>query len=404
MKTVQKLSKYSLLITLLFSFNSCSNSSKKQTDATLTEKKVELQKLINERTKLDDKIKTSQLELAKIDTSTDAKQKPKLVAVAPIQLANFSHYLELQGTVMSENISYVTPKGGPGQVTALFVKRGDQVRKGQLLLTMESALARQNVLTVRQSMGAIQTQIALAKSVYERQKNLWNQNIGTEVQLLQAKTNLETLQAQLRTAEDNVKAAQQQLSYANVYSNVDGVADDVSIHVGETFTGSPLNGIKIVNSRSLKVVTDIPENYLNRVKKGSKVGVIIPDIQKTFTSNISVLGQSVSANSRGTTAEIKIPYDPLLRPNQIALVKILDYNASSTIVVSVNAIQTDDKGKFVLVAAKEDDKLFARKRIVQIGELYKDQIEVKQGLKVGDLIITEGFQGLYDGQLLTTAQ
>ena len=404
MNTVQKLSKYSLLITLLFSFNSCSNSSKKQTDATLTEKKVELQKLINERTKLDDKIKTSQLELAKIDTSADAKQKPKLVAVAPIQLASFSHYLELQGTVMSENISYVTPKGGPGQVTALFVKRGDQVRKGQLLLTMESALARQNVLTVRQSMGAIQTQIALAKSVYERQKNLWNQNIGTEVQLLQAKTNLETLQAQLRTAEDNVKAAQQQLSYANVYSNVDGVADDVSIHVGETFTGAPLNGIKIVNSRSLKVVTDIPENYLNRVKKGSKVDVIIPDIQKTFISSISVLGQSVSANSRGTTAEVKIPYDPLLRPNQIALVKILDYSASSTIVVSVNAIQTDDKGKFVLVAAKEGDKLFARKRTVQIGELYKDQIEVKQGLKVGDLIITEGFQGLYDGQLLTTAQ
>lgn len=401
---MQKFSNYGLLITLLLSFNSCSNSSKKQTDATLTDKKVELQKLLDDRAKLDSRIKTTQGELAKIDTSADAKQKPKLVAVASVQFTDFSHYLELQGTVMSENISYITPKGAPGQVTALYVKRGDQVRKGQLLLTMESALARQNVLTVRQSMGAIQTQIALAKSVYDRQKNLWNQNIGTEVQLLQAKTNLETLQAQLRTAEDNVRAAQQQLNYANVYSNVDGVADDVSIHVGETFTGAPLNGIKIVNSRNLKVVTDVPENYLNRVKKGSPVDVVIPDIQKTFHSSISVLGQSVSATSRGTTAEIKIPYDALLRPNQIALVKILDYKAPSAIVVSVNAIQTDEKGKFVLVASKEGDKLFARKRNIQIGELYKDQIEVKQGLKAGDLIITEGFQGLYDGQLLTTAQ
>ena len=386
----------------MFTAMSCSNTSKKQVDATITDKKVQLEKLKEERSKLDDKIKTSETELAKIDTSAGAQQKPKLVAISPIAFSSFSHYLELQGSVYAENISYITPKGGPGQVTAIFVKRGDHVRKGQLLLKLESTLPRQNVVSVRQSMGSVQAQIALAKSVYERQQNLWKQNIGTEVQLLQAKTNVESLQAQLNTMNANLRAAEEQLSFANVYSNVSGVADDVSIHVGETFTGAPQNGIKIVNSGNLKVVTDIPENYLGRVKKGSPVDVLISDINKSFHSSISVLGQSISSTSRGTTAEIKVPYDPLLKPNQIALVKILDYTAPSSIVVSVNILQTDEKGKFVLVASKEGDKLFARKRSVQIGELYNDKIEIKQGLKEGDQVVTEGFQGLYEGQLLTT--
>lgn len=401
---MQKITTFILISVMLLSAMSCSNSSKKQSDALLTERKTQLEVLKKDRAKLDDKIKIAELDLAKIDTSADSKQKPKLVAIAPVSLASFSHYLELQGTVYAENISYITPKGGPGQVTAIFVKRGDNVKKGQLLLKLEDALPRQNVMVVKQNMGSVQTQIALAKSVYERQQNLWKQNIGTEVQLLQAKTNLETLQAQLRGMQENLRMAQEQLSYTNVYSNVSGVADDVSIHVGETFTGSPLNGIKIVNSANLKVITDIPENYLNKVRKGSLVDVVIPDINKTFHSSISLLGQSISATSRGTTAEVKVPYDPLLKPNQIALLKILDYTVASTIVVPVNILQTDEKGKYVLLASTEGDKLIARKRAVQIGELYNDKIEIKEGLKAGDNIITEGYQGLYEGQLLTTAK
>lgn len=401
---MQKNLNTTLLIAVLMIIISCNSSSKKQTDGDLTDKKVELQKLKDDRNKIDDKIKKAETDLAKLDTSADSKQKPKLVSLSPISLANFSHYLELQGTVNSENISYITPKGGPGQVIALYVKRGDNIRKGQLLLKLEDALQKQNVVTVRQSMAAMQTQVALAKSVYDRQNNLWKQNIGTEVQLLQAKTNWETLKAQIATAQENLKAAQQQLGYTNVYSNVSGVADDVSIHLGETFTGSPLTGIKIVNSNNLKVVTDIPENYLNRVKKGSPVDVVIPDINKTFHTSISLLGQSISATSRGTTAEARIPSDPLLKPNQIALMKILDYSAASSIVIPVNTLQTDETGKYVLVASKEGDKMFARKRAIQIGELYKDQIQVKQGLKEGDQVISEGYQGLYDGQLITTGK
>lgn len=399
---MQNIKSVCLIIALTINAISCSNSSKKQIDVNLTEKKVQLEKLKGDKSKLDEKIKAVELELAKIDTSAGAQQKPKLVAIEPVKLSAFSHYLELQGTVYAENISYITPKGAPGQVTELFVKRGDVVRKGQLLLRMEAAMAKQNVVSIKQSMSSIQSQIALAKSVFERQQNLWKQNIGTEVQLLQAKTNLETLQGQWNTIEANLKSAEQQLSYSNVYSNVSGVADDVNIHVGETFTGAPQNGIKIVNSKNLKVITDIPENYLGKVKIGTPVEVTIPDINKTFQSSISVLGQSVSSTSRGSTAEVKVPYNALLKPNQIAMLKILDYTVPSTIVVPVNSLQTDEKGKYVLVASKEGDKLFARKKQIQIGELYSDKIEIKAGLKEGDLIITQGYQGLYEGQLLTT--
>jgi RND family efflux transporter MFP subunit len=250
-------------------------------------------------------------------------------------------------------------------------------------------------------MEAVKTQLALARTVYERQENLWKQNIGTEVQLLQVKSNVEGLQNQLKTMQENVKLAQEQLSQSNVYSNVSGVADEVNIHVGETFTGSPANGIKIVNTRDLKVVVDVPENYLSRVRKGTPVEITVPDINRNYSSKISLISQSISETSRGFIAEAKIPYDARLKPNLIAIARILDYSVPNAIAIPVNTLQTDEKGKFVLVASKEGDKLIARKRVIQLGELYGDKIEIKQGLKAGDNVITEGFQALYDGQPIT---
>jgi len=383
----------------------CNSNPEKERVAKLSEKKEELQKKKDEKTKLDDKIKALEVEIAKLDTGMNKQQVTKLVSLAPIEKQTFSHYLELQGRIDAENISYITPRGMGGQVRAVYVKKGDAVNKGQLLLKLDDVIARQNLATVKQSMGAVQTQLNLAKSVYERQQNLWNQHIGTEVQLLQAKSNMESLDNQLKTIRENVKAAEEQVRLTNVYSDVAGVADEVNIHVGETFTGMPQTGIKIVNTKNLKVITDIPENYLNKVKVGAAVDILVPDVSKTIHSTISVVSQSISASSRGFIAETKIPYDALLKPNQTALVKILDYSAPSAITVPINTLQTDEKGKYVLVASKEGDKMYARKRAVQIGESYKDSVEIKGGLQAGDQLITEGFQGLFDGaQIKTTNQ
>ena len=136
------------------------------------------------------------------------KEIPKLVAMAPVQSQDFKHYLDLQGVVDSKSISYITPRNQGGQIRSILVKQGDHVHKGQLVLKLDADVANQNVAAIREQSGSLQAQLDLAKSIYDRQKNLWDQHIGTEVQLLQAKTNVESLENQLKAIQANVNTAQ----------------------------------------------------------------------------------------------------------------------------------------------------------------------------------------------------
>jgi len=344
-----------------------------------------------------------QNELAKIDTSSSNPAKIKLVALTPVIQQNFDHYINLQGKIDAENISYIAPRGQPGVVRGLFVKQGDLVRKGQLLLKLDDAVLRQQVAVARQQSGAINTQLTLAKSIYQRQKNLWDQGIGTEVDLITKQTQVATLQSQLAQVGENVKAAQEQLNTTNVYSDVSGVADVVNIRVGETFTGTTAAGpqIKIVNNSQLKITSSIPENYLGTVNKGTVVVAEIQDLHKTINTTVSFVGASIDAINRGFVVEAKLPSDPALKPNQLALMKIKDYSAANTIIVPLNTLQNDEKGKFVMIATTDNGKLTAHKRQVVIGMLNGDQLEIKSGLKAGDQLVTEGFGSLYEGQQVT---
>ncbi|MDB5275911.1 MAG: efflux transporter periplasmic adaptor subunit [Ferruginibacter sp.] len=379
---------------------SCGDS-KKDSNANLNDKKAALEKLKGEKDKLDSKITSLETDLAKIDTSAAAQQKAKLVAVQTLATSDFAHYIELQGRIDAENVSYVTPRGAPGQVKAIYVKQGQQVKKGQLLLKLDNAVVQQNVVAARQGLESIKTQLSYAKNIYQRQKNLWDQGIGTEVQLITAKNNVATLENQLQASEENVKAVQEQANTSLVYSDVNGIADQVTVKMGESF-GSPGSGvIKIVNNSQLKVTGNIPENYLGSVSKGSPIIIQLPDANKTINANVSFVGASIDVINRGFVVEAKLPADPSLKPNQIALMKIKDYGASNTIVVPLNTLQNDEKGKFVMVATTENGKMIAHKRTVNIGQLNGDSLEVKTGLKAGDVLITEGFGSLYEGQLVT---
>ncbi|HEX8677456.1 MAG TPA: efflux RND transporter periplasmic adaptor subunit [Segetibacter sp.] len=390
--------KISFISAIALSIVSCAGNNNN-----LTERKEELEKLKKDQVELTAEIKKLEVEISKLDTANAKVEKAILVTLDTVQNENFTHYIDLQGRVDSKNISYVSPRGPGGQVRAVYVKEGQFVKKGQLLLKLDDVIIRQNVVAARQGLAATRNQLELARSVYERTKNLWDQQIGTEVQLLQAKTNVDVLENQLKTQEENIKAAQEQLNTTSVISNVSGVADEVNIHVGEMFTGAPNAGIKIVNTSNLKVITDIPENYLSRVSKGTRVIISVPDINKSYNSTISLISQSISSTSRGFTAEAKIPNDKKLKPNLTAMVRIQDYYAPNAMTVPVNVLQTDEQGKFILVAVKEGNSMVARKRPIQVGELYGERLEVKSGLKTGDVIITEGFQSVYDGQTVTTS-
>lgn len=394
-----------LIVLTLFTFISCGNSGLKEKEGSLNDQKAQLQKLKGEKEKLEAKMEKLEESIALLDTSSSVKQKPRLVSLNTLTKEDFQHYLELQGVVDAKNIFYITPSGQPGQIKEIYVKQGDQVKKGQLILKLDNSVALENVNAVRQQMSSVKAQLELAKSVYSRQKNLWDQNIGTEVQLLQAKTNVESLEGQLRAIQANVNTVQSQANQGNVYSNVTGTVDEMTARVGETFSGNPAQGgsIKIVNNSDLKISVTVPESYAGKVSKGSPIKVEIPDINKDFESKLSFLSQSISATTRGFIAEANVPSGLNLRPNQVAKVKILDYSAPNSIAAPLNTLQTDENGKYILVASKEGNNLVARKRKVEVGTLYGDRIEIKQGLKEGDQVITDGFQGLFDGQQITTS-
>lgn len=380
--------------------SSCGDS-KKEGNANLNDKKVALEKLKTEKDKLDGQITILETEIGKLDTSAAAAQKTKLVSVQTLATADFTHYIELQGHVDAENVSFITPRGGPGQVKAIYVKQGQQVKKGQLLLKLDDAVIQQNVVAAKQGLESIKTQLSYAKNIYQRQKNLWDQGIGTEVQLITAKNNVATLENQLQANEENVKSLQVQSNTAMVYSDVNGVADMVTIKVGELFGAAGSGVIKIVNNSLLKVTSNIPENYLGTVHVGSSVIVQMPDINKTLNVAVSFVGASIDIINRGFVVEAKLPADPALKPNQIALLKIKDYAAANAIAIPLNTLQNDEKGKFVMVASTENGKMIAHKRTVNIGLLSGDLLEIKTGLKAGDVLITEGYGSLYEGQLLT---
>lgn len=403
---MKKITQIAITVSAMLILASCSNSSKDD-KAIINDKKAAIEKLKAETAKNEAEIKKLQTELEKIDSNTANAAKMRLVSAAPVLIQDFKHYIDLQGHVDADNISYISPRGMPGQVKAVYVVQGQFVKKGQQLLKLDDAIAQQQVTAAKQQLEGVKTQLSFAKNLYQRQKNLWEQGIGTEVQLISAKNNVEALENQLKSAGEQVQLAIEQVKTTNVFSDVNGVADIVNIRVGETFQGMTAAGpqIKIVNTSTLKVVTSVPENYLTRLHKGSVVEINIPDANKTVTSKLSVISQAIDLTQRGFIAEAKIPADPALKPNQTAIMRILDYSAPNAVVIPVNIVQSDESGKYVYLLTKGNDgKTVVKKQVVVIGEVYGDNVEIKSGLKGGEQLVTEGYQALYEGQVVSVVK
>jgi RND family efflux transporter MFP subunit len=350
----------------------------------LEEKKARLEDLKKEQAKLEK-------EIEKLDTSAAKAEKPKLVVLTPVNKTTFTHYIDLQGKIDAQNIAWVTPRNQGGLVRAVYVKQGDYVRKGQLLLKLDDG-------TVRQQIEQINVQLNLAKTTYDRRKNLWDQKIGTEMELIKAKNDVEA-------AEKQIELLKEQQRMSNVYAELSGVADQVTIKVGETFSAASASqmGIRIVNTGDLKVTANVPEAYQTKVKEGTNLAVTLPeDNNKTLNTKVSVVGKLIDPSTRSFYIEGRVPGNSSFRPGQIAMVRIQDYVVPNAITIPINTIQNDEKGKFVMVAATENGKKVAKKRPLTVGLLYGDSLEVKSGLQPGDVLITDGFQGLYDGQMIVT--
>lgn len=401
---MQQILKISFVAVLAISLVACGGGAKEEKGA-LTDKKVKLEALKKQQDKLNSEIAALEKEILKLDTSAGAK--PKLVAITPIGSDSFSHFIDLQGKIDALNVAYVAPSGQGGVIKAIFVKTGSRVSKGQLIMRLDDAIARQGVAAAQQQISGLESALRTAQTKYERQQNLWKENIGTEIQVIDARNEVERAQSALNAARAGVRQAQEQVNLSNVYAGIGGTIDQVNVKVGEFFSpqsaANPSSGIRIVNTSELKVMVDVPERYLGKVNEGSTIDVTLPESNnKKITTKVTVAGKFIDPNTRAFAVEARLPADKDLRPNQIAMVNIKDYQANNTITIPVNTLQNDEKGKYVMVAVQEGKTLIARKKQVVVGELYKDELEVRSGLLAGDKLIVEGFQNLYDGQLITT--
>ena len=375
--------KHTYIISTLLAFVLVACGPKK---SDLQTKKDELTKLKTEQGEVNTKIRGLESELTKLDPVKREEAKVKAVAVSPVTVSTFRHFVDLQGTVDAKNNVQVTPKGTGGVITAMYVVEGTPVRAGQAIAKLDDQI-------VRESINEVQTQLALASTVFEKQSSLWKQQIGTEIQYLQAKSNKEALERRIST----IKA---QLGQSTVTSPISGVVDQVTGKVGQV--AAPGMGIvRVVNLSKLKVVAKVADTYAGSVRKGDAVQVNFPDIKKQVNAAISFVATSVDPLSRTFTIEVPLPTDNTLKPNMLAQVKINDASKSNAVVINQNLIQNTENGQLVYVAVMEGNRKVAKAKKVTTGQSYGGQIEITQGLSAGDQLITQGYQEVTDGQTIS---
>ncbi|MFD2719057.1 efflux RND transporter periplasmic adaptor subunit [Hymenobacter monticola] len=351
--------------------------------------KAELAKLKKEQA-------ATQAKIAELETKTGASAEAAAANITPVsvlsvQPESFKSYLEVQGRVDFDQNATVGARAA-GSLTSIRVQRGDRVSKGQVLATIDASVLDANIAELR-------TRMELAKTVYEKQSGLWKQQIGTEIQYLQAKNNYEALQRNLATLN-------QQRSLYNVVAPFSGTVDEVLPKLGEIAApGSPV--VRLTSGSGGKILADVSEAYGNSIKAGDDAIVTIPDLGgEEIPATVRVVSRSINATSRTFTVELRLKGSKAadLRPNMVATVRIQNYDRQNATVIPVDLVQKDEQNSYVYVVGQEAGKAVAKKRVIKTGNAYNGKIEVTSGLQNGDQVISAGYQNLNDGQVVSVAK
>jgi RND family efflux transporter MFP subunit len=332
-----------------------------------------------------------QADLAKIDealATLDVKKEEALVSVLTLKDTVFSHYLEIQGSVNTKENILVQPEF-QGTLVSLNVKAGQRVSKGQILGRIDDA-------GLSQQVASMENQYALAKTTYERQKNLWDQKIGSEIQYLQAQT-------QMVSAQRGVAQIKAQLAKTIIKAPFSGTIDEVFVEKGQVVAPSQQGLMRIVNLSNMYVSTSVPETYIGKLKVGTEVDVFLTSLGKTYKGKVRQIGNFVNPSNRSFGIEVSVLNpENLLRPNQVANLKIIDYVSKNAVVVPANVIQEDgSKNKYVYVVSNSNGKTgIAKKAIVKLGQSSGNVAEILGGLSAEDIIVTEGANTISEGMKL----
>ena len=332
-----------------------------------------------------------QADIAKIEealATLDVKKEEALVSVLQVKDTVFNHYLEIQGDVDTKENILIQPEFS-GTLTSLNVKAGQRVSKGQILGRIDDA-------GMSQQLASLENQYALAKTSFERQKNLWAKKIGSEIQFLQAQT-------QMISAQKGVAQMRAQLSKTVIRAPFSGTIDEVFAERGQVVAPSQQGLMRIVNLGNMYVSTTVPESYIGKLKVGTEVDVFLKSLGKTYKGKVRQVGNFINPNNRSFGIEIGVPNpENLLRPNQVANLKIMDYSNKKAIVVPTNVVQEDgEKNKFVFIVANSNGKTgTAKKVLVEIGKSSDNVTEIVSGLSANDIIVTEGVNSISEGMKL----
>ena len=332
-----------------------------------------------------------QADLTKINEALEkfeGKKEEALVEILTVSDTLFNHYLEIQGNVNTKENILVQPEFS-GTLSTLTVKAGDRVAKGQILARVDDA-------GISQQLASLENQYALAKTTFERQKNLWDKKIGSEIQFLQA-------QAQMVSAQKGVAQIKAQLAKTVIRAPFSGTIDEVFVEKGQVVAPSMQGLMRIVNLGNMYVSTTVPETYIGKLKQGIEVDVFLASLGKTYKGKVRQIGNFINPNNRSFGIEVSVPNpENLLRPNQVAKLKIIDYINKKAIVVPTNVIQEDAEGnKFVFTAVNAtENTATAKKTIVKLGQSSDNVTEIVSGLSAKDKIVTEGANTISDGMQL----
>lgn len=345
------------------------------------DKKAELDKLKKQHDAIADQIKKLETEL-KVNDSTSVKYTD--VMVTEVQPAEFNHFIEVQGKVDGQDNVAVAPQM-PGVVTSVNVKEGDVVRKGQVLAQLDDNVIQQQIAGVKQ-------QLDFASSLYAKQKSLWDQKIGSEVQYLTAKNNKESL-------EKNLATLQQQVEMYKIKAPINGSVEEVGVKVGQMAAAGAVPVFRVVNFSGVKIMADIAEVYAPKVKVGNDVLIFFPDYNEQVKSKINFSSKYINPTNRSFQIEVRLGSSKVdYRANMIAVVKINDYRNAKALVLPLNLIKDSPDGKFLFVTREEGGKTVARKQKVEVGQTYNGIAEIISGVTAGDKVISTGFSSLVEGQ------
>ncbi len=350
--------------------------------ATPDDKQAQLKKLKEQQADITKQVQQLEKEIAAANPE-EANVKTKDVAVTEVTPKIFDHYVQTQGKVEAEDNISVSAKS-PGVIIAVYVNEGQHVSKGQVLAQIDNAVILRNI-------ESLKTQLELAQTVYERQKNLWDQKIGTEVQFLQAKNTKENLERQ-------VESLQEQNDMMRIKSPISGTVDEVIAKIGEAVQpGQP--AVRVVNTSDLKIAANVSEAYVTDIKKGNKVLVTIPELKKDLESKVTFVGRTIDPLSRTFAVEVALPSEANLRPNMTGVIRVVFHTEPSAITIPINVVQSINEEKIVFVAETKGKNTVARKKVVRVEGVYNGQAQVS-GLAPGDKVITFGYQGLNDGEFV----